>query len=147
MQQIVAASNKIASLDDVMSSVEIWRKSQAITVLKIFQETFGDVDVGGDILDCAEDDFKGIKELHEDWEELQDSCYLNSTTSSMLLDEESEYVSGISRIHNVSQLVAPITENINISSEILSICHNCFLPWVPEPIIKLFRMFCFLKIW
>ena len=116
VQQILAASNKIASLDDVMSSVEIWRKSHAIAILKIFQETFGDFYVEDDILDCAEDDFEDMEELHEDWDELQDSCFFNSTTSSMLLDGDSECVSGISRIHNASELLAPITENINFEN-------------------------------
>eukprot|EP00112_Aurelia_sp_Birch-Aquarium-sp1_P019504 Seg483.13 transcript_id=Seg483.13/GoldUCD/mRNA.D3Y31 product="ATP-dependent DNA helicase Q-like 1" protein_id=Seg483.13/GoldUCD/D3Y31 len=88
VKQILAASNKIASLNDIMSLVEIWRKSHAIEVLKIFQETFRDFDIEDGILDCAEDDFEDIEELHEDWDELQeDISVFNSTTSSMLHSE------------------------------------------------------------
>eukprot|EP00112_Aurelia_sp_Birch-Aquarium-sp1_P001184 Seg1121.25 transcript_id=Seg1121.25/GoldUCD/mRNA.D3Y31 product="hypothetical protein" protein_id=Seg1121.25/GoldUCD/D3Y31 len=66
VKQILAASNKIVSLNDIMSMVEIWRKSHAIEVLKIFQETFRDFEIEDDILDCAEDDFEDVEELHED---------------------------------------------------------------------------------
>ena len=119
VQQLLSWCEKIFTFRDIFKLAEIWRYKHAKKILSIFQEVFGDIDITFNEMDFDEEDFEAMEIVHDDWNELQENSSSFISVSSTLMEELNQTdqtdqgeMSDV-QVGNESDLIVPITDNIN----------------------------------
>lgn len=88
-------------------------------ILSIFQEVFGNIDITFNEMDFDEEDFEAMEIVHDDWNELQENSSSFISVSSTLMaelnqtDQTDQGEMSDVQVGNESDLIAPITDNVN----------------------------------
>ena len=88
VNQVIECCEKLFSVDDVLTSVEIWRHHYARGVVKIISDVFGDIDTAQLL---QEDDFLEDS-IASDWGEIRDDSALVSMLDSQDLEDMSYFM-------------------------------------------------------
>ena len=117
VQQLLRQCEKIFTFRDIFKLAEIWHYKHAKEILSIFQEVFGDIDITFNENDFNEEDFEAMEIVHDDWNELQENSASFVSVSSTLMEELDQTVDegemSDVQVGNESDLIAPISDNIN----------------------------------
>ena len=76
IKQIVRNCHVLFRLRDVMDVVEIWRKQQAIAVMHVFAEAFGDIDTSKLPIDISGAEQCQDESIRPDWAQVRDDTPL-----------------------------------------------------------------------
>ena len=101
IQQVIDNTEHIHSISDVLKHVDIWKRKHAVSVLKIFDSTFNDIESPISDSDSEDEDFE---DGNHEWVEM-----INDQSFMDLIDHQNGMLSHCWRKHpRVCMMMQPI---------------------------------------